>query len=85
VAGVIVLCVLWVWYLIQRARHFRGKVRADIKRTNQLVHVQFKKLLDQARSKRELTAEEERMMAIVREGIQEVEEEVEEEVRDIGQ
>ncbi len=85
VAGIVVLCVLWVWYLVQRARHFRKKVRADIKRTNQLIHVQFKKLLDQARSRRKLTAEEERMMSIIREGVQDIEEEVEDEVRDIGQ
>lgn len=85
VAGIVFLCVLWVWYLIQHFRHFRRKVRADIKRTNQLIHIEFKKLLDRARGKRRLTAEEERMLSIIRESIHETEEEVEKDVRDIGQ
>lgn len=85
VAGLIFLCVLWTWYLIQHFRHFRKKVRADVKRTNQLIHVEFKKVLDQARGKRRLTAEEERMLSMIREGIHDIEEEVEKDVREIGQ
>ena len=85
IIGIIFLCALWTWYLIQHFRHFRRKVRADVRRTNQLIHVEFKKLLDQAHSKRKLTAEEERMMSILRENIHRAEEEVESDVRDIGQ
>lgn len=84
IAGVIILCTLWIWYLLQRARRFRRQVRGDIKRAGQLVHAEFRKLLEQARSKRKLTAEEERMMSILREEIQQVEEEIESKVRDIG-
>jgi hypothetical protein len=85
IAGIIFLCVLWVWYLVKRFHHFRSKVRGDIKRTNQLIHIEFKKLLDQAHSKRDLTAEEERMMSILRENIQQTEGEIEDDVREIGQ
>lgn len=84
IVGSIFLCILWTWYLVHHFRRFRKKVRADVRRTSQLIHVEFKKLLDQAHAKRKLTSEEERMMSLIREHIHEAEDEVEKDVGEIG-
>ena len=75
---------LWTWYLVHHFRRFRRKVRSDVKRAEQDIHAEFRKLLEKARSKRSLTAEEDKILAIVRKNIEDAEEEVEEDVRRIG-
>ncbi|MEK7641703.1 MAG: cohesin domain-containing protein [Patescibacteria group bacterium] len=83
--GIAFLCALWTWYLLHGFGRFRKKIKADVRKTNQLIHVEFKKLLERAHSRRKLTAEEERMMSIIRENIHEAEEEIEKDVKEIGQ
>lgn len=84
-ASVVLLALLWIWYLVHRVHSYRRKIKGDIKHAGQSVHVEFKRLLDAARIKRKLTAEEERILSIVRDNIHEAEEVIEEEIRKIGQ
>jgi len=80
-AGILLFCVMWIWYLIEHFKHFRKSVRTKLKKANQQIHLEFKKLLDKANNKRKLTVEEEKILSMIKDAIHETEEAVERDVR----
>jgi hypothetical protein len=80
VAGIAFLCALWTWYLLHGFGRFRRKIRSDVKKTGQLIHVEFKRILESVHGKRKLTAEEERIMDMIKK----VEEDIEKDLKEIG-
>ncbi len=94
VIGGIAAIVLWSWYLLYHVRKLNRKLSSRLRAADESVHTQFKKLqrsvsqqvkaLEAASERRTLTPEESRLIDGLRDAIDEAEEVVEREVKDIG-
>lgn len=91
---IIVFCIAWIWYVFHRFSRFRKRIRADVKRADQRIHAKFKKLedmvitqirlLEREQAHRKLTAQEEKIIKDLGRCLEDVEEDIEKEVEEIG-
>lgn len=93
VIGSVAGIIAWSWYLLHQLRKFRRKLNSKIKKVDEHVHADFKRLikklsthikeLEKASSKRSLTPEENRCITAFQEEIENAEREIEDDIRKI--
>ena len=92
--GVLAFIVAWIWYLDHRVSHFKKKVRSQVKKVDQRVHVKFKeledtvieqiRLLQREKARRVLTSQEEKIIVALGKHLEDTEKEIEDDVEGIG-
>ncbi len=87
--------LVWSWYVIHHVRKFKKKLGGKVKRTEERVHADFKKLskivstqvkiLEKVSAKRALTSEETALVETFREALSDAEESIEKGIREMAE